>query len=324
MLPKISVIVPVYNAQNYLHLCIKSILSQSFTNWELLLVDDGSKDDSKLICDEYAAKDNRIRVFHKENGGVSSARNLGIENAIGEWITFVDSDDYISSDYCQLLLDNNGEDFIISSYALFGDFNDELIIHDSSFSKEQLYSTLGECLSKPHFSTPWGKLFKRSILQSSGLRFLENIDSTEDTLFVYGYLLHVRSLRQRSAITYYYRLTSGGLSCKNLSVGKAITTIRALYDTITALEEEYNTNLLTQFCNIANYIYLRSIRYVKSNSLNLLKRRNLISDLHSCLPLAMFKEYIPAFLGWRGKLFYYWAGKQNYFLLSLLTYCVPI
>ena len=94
-IPKISVIIPVYNAEKYLYRCIDSVLVQTFTNWELLLIDDGSKDSSGVICDEYAAKDARVRVFHKENGGVSSARNLGLDNARGEWVAFVDSDDYI-------------------------------------------------------------------------------------------------------------------------------------------------------------------------------------------------------------------------------------
>lgn len=97
MNPKISVIVPVYNTEKYLHRCIDSILAQTFTDFELLLIDDGSKDNSGTICDEYAAKDSRVRVFHKENGGVSSARNLGLDNAKGEWISFVDSDDYTDS-----------------------------------------------------------------------------------------------------------------------------------------------------------------------------------------------------------------------------------
>lgn len=94
-MPKISVIVPVYNTEQYLPRCIDSILAQTFTDFELLLIDDGSKDSSGKICDESAAKDSRIRVFHKENGGVSSARNMGLNNAQGEWITFVDSDDYL-------------------------------------------------------------------------------------------------------------------------------------------------------------------------------------------------------------------------------------
>lgn len=90
----ISVIVPVYNAGKYLYQCVDGILAQTYTNFELLLINDGSKDNSGKICDEYAAKDNRIRVFHKENGGVSSARNLGLDNACGKYIIFMDADDY--------------------------------------------------------------------------------------------------------------------------------------------------------------------------------------------------------------------------------------
>ena len=92
---KVSIIVPVYNVDKFLHKCVDSILAQTLTDFELLLVDDGSKDNSGLICDKYAAKDSRVRVFHKENGGVSSARNLGLENAQGDWIIFIDSDDWI-------------------------------------------------------------------------------------------------------------------------------------------------------------------------------------------------------------------------------------
>ena len=96
---KISIVVPLYNVENYLSRCIDSILCQKCSDFELLLVDDGSQDRSGQICDEYALKDNRIRVYHKKNGGVSSARNLGLEKANGEWICFVDADDYVKPDF---------------------------------------------------------------------------------------------------------------------------------------------------------------------------------------------------------------------------------
>lgn len=102
MNPLISIIVPIYNAESTLNRCIDSIINQSFDDWELLLIDDGSKDQSGKICDEYATKDSRIKVFHKENGGVSSARNLGLDNALGKWITFIDSDDKIFDDIFSL------------------------------------------------------------------------------------------------------------------------------------------------------------------------------------------------------------------------------
>lgn len=103
MNPKISVIVPVYKAEKYLHRCVDSILAQAFTDFEVLLIDDGSPDRSGEICDGYAKKDSRVRVFHKENGGVSSARNLGLENAVGEWIWFVDSDDTVEANALNII-----------------------------------------------------------------------------------------------------------------------------------------------------------------------------------------------------------------------------
>src|SRR5690606_27273688 len=107
MMPKVSVIIPVYNAEKYLRECIDSVLAQTFDDFELLLINDGSTDGSGKICDEYAQKDARVKVFHKENGGVSSARNLGLDNAKGEWITFIDSDDWIGENYFYCLTLNN-------------------------------------------------------------------------------------------------------------------------------------------------------------------------------------------------------------------------
>lgn len=101
MNPKLSVIVPVYKAEKYLHRCVESILTQTFTDFEILLIDDGSPDRSGEICDEYAKKDSRIKVFHKLNGGASDARNVGLDNAQGEYVCFVDSDDVVDPTSCQ-------------------------------------------------------------------------------------------------------------------------------------------------------------------------------------------------------------------------------
>ena len=109
---KISVIIPVYNAEKTLHRCGDRILFQTFSDFEVLLIDDGCKDNSGKICDEYAKKDSRVKVIHKVNGGVSSARNMGLDNAKGEWITFIDADDYIASDFLSAI-NNNDCDFII-------------------------------------------------------------------------------------------------------------------------------------------------------------------------------------------------------------------
>ncbi|EGP5489252.1 glycosyltransferase, partial [Enterococcus faecium] len=103
---EISIIVPVYKVEPYLRKCVDSILAQTFTDFEVILVDDGSPDNSGKICDEYASKDSRVRVIHKKNGGLSSARNAGIDVARGKYLGFVDSDDYIEKDMYELLYDN--------------------------------------------------------------------------------------------------------------------------------------------------------------------------------------------------------------------------
>lgn len=101
--PTISIIVPVYKVEAYLHRCVDRLLAQTFTDFELVLVDDGSPDKCPVICDEYAARDNRVHVIHKANGGVSSARNTGLDAACGKYIMFCDGDDYVDSDWCQQL-----------------------------------------------------------------------------------------------------------------------------------------------------------------------------------------------------------------------------
>ena len=129
----ISVIVPVYKVEKYIHRCIDSILAQTFSDFELILVDDGSPDNCGRICDEYALKDNRIHVIHKENGGLSDARNAGIdwafEHSDSEWITFIDSDDWVHKKYLESLINgaiNTNSDVVIGGYQLSSDSSPEL------------------------------------------------------------------------------------------------------------------------------------------------------------------------------------------------------
>ena len=118
MSPRISIIVPVFNTSKYLHACLSSILGQKYRDFEVLIIDDGSTDGSSAICDEYASNDDRIKVFHKENGGVSSARNLGIEEAKGKWLYFCDADDSLLPKTLEILLEGEKENcqFVMAGY----------------------------------------------------------------------------------------------------------------------------------------------------------------------------------------------------------------
>lgn len=113
----ISIIVPVYKVENGIHRCIESVLDKSYKDWELLLIDDGSPDHSGSICDSFAEKDRRIKVFHKEYEGGSSARNVGLDNAKGDWVVFVDGDDVIASDHLKLIVDNAEHELLVFGMA---------------------------------------------------------------------------------------------------------------------------------------------------------------------------------------------------------------
>lgn len=205
-IPKVSVIVPVYNAEKYLHRCIDSILAQTFTDFELLLIDDGSKDKSGAICDEYAVKDSRVRVFHKENGGVSSARNLGLDNACGSYITFVDSDDYLEAKCLSTLVSQQNIDLTIVNYVCHKCF--KRIIPDSvSFvlqGENVLYDFLNQRTNIGSLRTPWGKLYKKCLIDKIKLRFNEELHIAEDTIFVLQYCINCRSLEMIDNPLYNY------------------------------------------------------------------------------------------------------------------------
>ena len=189
----ISIIIPVYNAENTLGRCIDSILSQTFSDWELLLIDDGSTDRSGEICDEYAVNDERIKVFHKENGGVSSARNMGLDNAKGRWITFVDADDQINPDALNCIYNRDiNEDILFFPYYFY--YKDGNKIFDTLNVPERIENIslfLNKNIHKYIFRVVWGKCYKNELLK--GIRFDEKIKIGEDLLFVLTYLVNVKT-----------------------------------------------------------------------------------------------------------------------------------
>lgn len=211
MNPEISVIVPVYNVEKYLCSCIDSILAQTFTDFELLLIDDGSKDKSGEICDEYAKRDCRVKVFHKENGGVSSARNLGIDESKGEYLFFIDSDDIISRSYIDLFVNNirkNGSVCVVCKYtnqlSLLMNQVDSVKIKEMMSSEflDEIWISEGKL-----DGYLWNKIFEKKILIDFNIRFDENVSIWEDMLFVVDYFINISTVIFVDAVLYYYRDT---------------------------------------------------------------------------------------------------------------------
>lgn len=214
--PWVSIIVPVYNAEKFLPRCINSILAQTFTDFELLLIDDGSTDKSAKICDEYAQKDIRIKVFHKKNGGVSTARNLGIDKAGGEWITFVDSDDYVLNEYLESMISSSypPATLVFSTYVNVGNNPKQYVAGTYRNNDMVKYIIKNRILD---MSGPYAKLYNTEIIRKKSIRFPVGINMAEDGIFLTIYLNAINNLVIINKCNYLVVTTDGSLSSKYYS-----------------------------------------------------------------------------------------------------------
>lgn len=223
----ISIIVPVYNAEKYLPECIESILAQTYTDFELLLLDDGSKDNSGTICDEYAAKDKRIKVIHKKNEGINATRQRGVKEAKGEWITFCDDDDTLFPDaLSELYSQREGTDIVIGFYLI----PKERISKDAPLADYRKAQLTGRGLS----GNPWAKLYRRTLFDENIFKFPREIDGEEDMI------MNVRLLFKTNRVPhviyktiYYHREHSNNFSrTKKRSIKHEEAFYSALYSSI--------------------------------------------------------------------------------------------
>lgn len=193
-----SVIIPVYNAEGTLRRCLNSLVNQQFSDYELLLINDGSTDGSDAICREYASAYSCARYLTKENGGVSSARNLGLEQAKGEYILFVDSDDYVSENYFASLsraLESNAADLLMFGYCNFGGVSTEWntgVFHEDA--EIGIAKRISSAMQQYLFSSLWSKAFKKQIIEQNSIRFANDLAIGEDFAFIFTYAMHIRSL----------------------------------------------------------------------------------------------------------------------------------
>lgn len=207
MNPLISVVVPVYKTEKYLSKCIESVLAQSYNNFELILVDDGSPDNSGKICDEYASNYSRIKVVHKENGGVSKARNTGLDIAQGEFITFLDSDDYLDCNALDVLyntLIKENADLVCASHMTIRKMSRSSVsgLSYMTFSDDEVAANL----FRIYISTPisCAKLYKVSVIKENNIRFVSGVPYAEDTYFLFCYIEHIKKVVFIPDVIYYY------------------------------------------------------------------------------------------------------------------------
>lgn len=294
-MPKISVVVPVYNVEDYLHRCIDSIIEQTFTDFELLLINDGSTDNSGAICDEYAAKDNRIRVFHKKNGGVSSARNLGLDNSIGDWVTFADSDDYTYSCWLENFvyrINNTNIDLICQGFdtnkvteAGLVDQYGINFLGPVTDAIDLMYKSniLGYC---------WNKLYRLDIINSYSIRFDERINLKEDELFLFQYAQYCKLTLCIDRVGYYYNVPDWESKYKISSAQKELI-LKGLFALAYNIYQDKSALIYKKYLySLSEYYFNNVVNNSNDRHLYIKKIRNILKKDYKNSPIFFFTKIV--------------------------------
>lgn len=324
--PLLSIIVPVYNSESYLEACLTSIRNQTFSDYEVWLIDDGSKDASIAICDDFADNDSRFHVIHKINEGVSIARNTGLKRAEGEWICFIDSDDTIEPGYLETLY-NAGKEY--PDYLIVQGYNE---IENNRFTKARLFedelfdqTNLGQTFEKYNINRcgfPFGKLYNHALIQSIGLQFAEQISYAEDVLFMLTYLAHAKGIKTVSGANYNYFILPGSLSKSIYNFESEYACYARYNELIQRIKQQFNIpdeSLHGAYHVISEYLIRRAVgslyqpktRKPQKERLALLKR---ISAAQ-----IQFTETYYTHAGWYHKITLLLLSRKMYYLCDLFT-----
>lgn len=277
----ISIIIPIYKAEKYLHPCVESVLAQSYTEFELLLVDDGSPDESGRICDDYAASDSRVVVIHKDNGGVSSARNLGLDRAKGKWIVFIDSDDLIVSTFledCMSAIKSSGGDLCLCGCQTLEDNHIKTL-----FSFTNTTMPIKDFIEHSYLHLAcWAYLLDKSIIDKYNIRFNESLPMSEDRVFVAQYLIRCKKISTIDTLAYIYRITNVSACGSVMTLKKANSQVDAAsfllldYDDRSALCKTIYP-IIIKICLIE---YIHSIRILNDEK-NYRNAMDKLKSIHS-------------------------------------------
>lgn len=260
----VSIIIPAYNATATLARCLQSVSGQTYPHFEAILVNDGSTDNTRAIAEDWAARDCRIHVLNKENGGVGAARNSALEIARGEWITFVDADDYLEPNFLERLLTGDRCDLSVIGYHTVGEHEipeqsyPETVATDSKSIKTLLESHLTDMT----FLCPWGKLFQASIIKSLGLKFNTDMRIGEDVVFVWSYIARCSSIALKPGQCYNYHTAPADFKYA-VDEETAIMTINRIFEPLDALAAKNGMNPEKAQNHILNYYIWLYKLYVK-------------------------------------------------------------
>ena len=301
-MPLLSVIVPVYNSEKYLPKCLDSIRSQSFRDFEVILVNDGSKDGSKDICNYYADQDKRFLALHLKNSGVSHARNIGLEHSTGQYVTFIDSDDWIESNmfetYINAFNSSNNIDAVKVGYYQDSDKGTEVIAcsDDMTFcDKSDLFKFLEETR---YYSFVWNICIRREKVK--GLKFNEEINWLEDHIFCYDYYFHCRKVKVMSVPLYHYMNRASNDSLSNVKNPRIVAeSMRIEYELKTRLnggkypevDRQIKANYLFNVNRLVNVIYNSDITMSERHKFSRLALKE--TGLYYPMERIFFNKWIP-------------------------------
>lgn len=304
--PLISIIVPVYNVENYLKKCLDSLLSQTYQNLEIIAVDDGSPDNCGVILDEYAKKDDRVKVIHKENGGVSSARNVGLDNANGEYVIMVDSDDYVSCDFISSLYNNlveyNTDISVCNYFQLDEDEEPKNLMEEKFILMDKMKMISVMLFHYPFTGSLWNKLIKADLVRN--VRFNVKLKHFEDYDFLYRVFKKADSLIFTYKQMYFYVNRQGSVARSNFSIHQAvrIDVINNIYEDIKQnypqIEEEGFLSKVKNYLALADKIKQAKYKDKKlKKSIKNAVRKNLKRFLRCKIPFGYKLKAIKLTLG---------------------------
>ena len=303
MNPCLSIIVPVYNVEKFLARCIESILGQSFTNYELIIVDDGSIDRSSIICDEYADKDSRINVIHKKNGGVSSARNSALNIAVGDYVLFCDGDDYVSQDWVQKMYNTictYPNAFMNCNICSF-DSNGKLGLryHPQNLNNVFQMASYFELYSSSLDSSPCNKIYSRKVICENNLCFDESLCIGEDVVFNVEYYKHCKQIILVNSPLYFYCNNATSLTHtyrpNNMEIHRVVFDAR-----LQVIEDEYLGNYLDNW--LYRFIQMLNEVFDKRNTMSFWEKMQYCQktmqteEFQYCVSHAPGNDESPAFM----------------------------
>jgi glycosyltransferase EpsJ len=291
----VSVVVPIYNVEKWLERCLKTILSQSSIDLEIILVNDGSSDNCGEICEHYARRDKRIKVVHKDNGGLSSARNAGIEVATGKYIVFIDPDDIITQDYFEVLLSTAEKyncDAVVSGYKKVP--INEIVV--PGFKINEVMDGKRFILSSPKIHSNndlcfvWRYLYRLSIIKEYQIRFNEKVFIGEDVIFNLEYLLKSKRVMAISDVCYLYTVNNPDSLMRVTYKPKLESSLILQHKIRKQLSKEFNLFSYKHYRKDFAYYYMNNIYGMIINNLKNGKNRHIKSELRRIVNYEMFSD----------------------------------